>query len=55
MKYYIFSLILHGFLEHSCKTTNTLNILAARAGRKIVTMDDIEEASEKVAYGPAMS
>ena len=32
---------------------NEAAILAARAGRKIVTMDDIEEASEKVAYGPA--
>ena len=32
---------------------NEAAILAARAGRKIVTMADIEEASEKVAYGPA--
>ena len=32
---------------------NEAAILAARAGRKIITMDDIEEASEKVAYGPA--
>ena len=32
---------------------NEAAILAARAGRKIITMLDIEEASEKVAYGPA--
>lgn len=32
---------------------NEAAILAARAGRKIITMADIEEASEKVAYGPA--
>lgn len=32
---------------------NEAAILAARAGRKIITMEDIEEASEKVAYGPA--
>ena len=32
---------------------NEAAILAARAGRKIVTMADIEKASEKVAYGPA--
>lgn len=32
---------------------NEAAILAARAGRKIITMEDIEEASEKVTYGPA--
>lgn len=32
---------------------NEAAILAARAGRKIITMADVEEASEKVAYGPA--
>ena len=32
---------------------NEAAIMAARAGRKIITMADIEEATEKVAYGPA--
>lgn len=32
---------------------NEAAIMAARAGRKIILMEDIEEATEKVAYGPA--
>jgi cell division protease FtsH len=32
---------------------NEAAIMAARAGRRIITMEDIEEATEKVAYGPA--
>ncbi len=32
---------------------NEAAIMAARAGRKVIAMEDIEEATEKVAYGPA--